>query len=249
MIKVAIIDDDRDSIALLQDALSGHSDVEITTVATDLVSGASMMRKDMPDLLFLDIEFPDENGVEWLEKSGLPGNLKVVFYTSYRRYIHQAMRIRIFDFLLKPLEKTDLDLILGRFRLEYNAMPYQNAPVCTTRDASTGSLLSITTITNDKMIMPPSCILYFRYDSERKLWEVVTTACKRYILKRHTTAESILNYGDKFVRTHKVFIINLDYLGMISGSDCILLPPYDTINEIKISKNYRRPLLDRFYDL
>lgn len=249
MIKVAIIDDDRDSIELLQQALSQRPDVELTTIATDLASGTAMMTKNTPDLLFLDIEFPDSNGIDWLEQAGLPYNMKVVFYTSYRRYIHQAMRIRIFDFLLKPVEKSDLDLILNRYQLEHNALPYQSAPACAPRDLNAGTLLSITTITNDKVIMPPSGILYFRYDSERKLWEVVTTSCKRYILKRHTTAESILNYGDKFVRTHKVFIINLDYLGMISGSNCILLPPFDNINEIKISKNYRRPLLDRFYDL
>ena len=110
-------------------------------------------------------------------------------------------------------------------------------------------LLSITSVTNSKVIVNPSDIVYFRYLAERKIWECVFYSLKRIILKRQTTAETILGFGPDFVRTHKHFIVNVRYIGIINGNDCILLPPLDNITEIKISKTYRRELMDRFYDI
>ena len=51
------------------------------------------------------------------------------------------------------------------------------------------------------------------------------------------------------MRTHKQYIVNVRYVGIINGNDCMLLPPLDNITEIKISKTYRRELMDRFYDI
>lgn len=92
-------------------------------------------------------------------------------------------------------------------------------------------------------------VLFFRYDTQRKLWEAVLTTMQRFILKRNTTSETLLNYSTQFVRTHKSYIVNLSYVGMISGNECHLIPPFDKFKGIKISKVYRRSFMDRFYDI
>ncbi|MDE7419133.1 MAG: LytTR family DNA-binding domain-containing protein [Muribaculaceae bacterium] len=254
-IKAVIIDDYLPSAKILADALQKREDIELCGIAESLNDGESLIAKHRPDIIFLDMEFPEGNGLSWFEETHLPENTRVVFHTCYQRYIHDALSLRVFDFLLKPFETSELDLVIKRLRsekpVEYEKQPLQHHDTTNLHLGShSGSrLLSITSVTNSKVIVNPADIVYFRYISDRKIWECVFYNLKRIILKRQTTAETILAYGPDFVRTHKQFIVNVRYIGIINGNDCMLLPPLDNITEIKISKTYRRELLDRFYDI
>ena len=253
-IKAVIIDDDLPSTNLLSEELRRRNDIELCGTAESLQEGEKLIAKYSPDLLFLDMKFPEGNGLTWYEEADLPENTRVVFHTCYQRYIHDALSLHVFDFLLKPFDASELDVVLKRFHSFPKAADQQKLtsaiPHKLPSDSYAGSrLLSITSVTNSKVIVNPAEIVYFRYQSERKIWECVFFNLKRIILKRQTTAETILGYGPDFVRTHKHFIVNVRYVGIINGNDCVLLPPLDNITEIKISKTYRRELMDRFYDI
>lgn len=253
-IKVVIIDDDVPSLLLLAEELSNRDDIELCATAESLLEGERLIAKFQPDIVFLDMKFPEGNGLTWYERTLLPDHTKVVFHTCYQRYIHDALSLRVFDFLLKPFAPTELDVILQRFKnlnrdTERIPSPIPRISPFTAGNPARPQLLSITSVTNSKLIVNPPDIVYFRYMSDRKIWECVFFNLKRIILKRQTTAETILGYGPDFVRTHKQYIVNVRYVGIINGNDCILLPPLDNITEIKISKTYRRELMDRFYDI
>ncbi len=253
-IKALIIDDDLPSIQLLSEELNRRKDIELCGCAETLQEGERLIAKHQPDLIFLDMQFPEGSGLTWYEETDLPENSKVVFHTCYQRYIHDALSLKVFDFLLKPFEASELDVVLNRLKNGtsangINLLPATESPTLHPESPQGSRLISITSVTNSKVIVNPSEIVYFRYLSERKIWECVFYSLKRIILKRQTTAETILGYGRDFVRTHKHFIVNVRYIGIINGNDCILLPPLENINEIKISKTYRRELMDRFYDI
>ncbi len=253
-IKAIIIDDDLPSIKLLSEELIGRKDIELCGCAETLQEGEKLIAKHQPDLIFLDMQFPEGSGLAWYEETDLPENSKVVFHTCYQRYIHDALSLRVFDFLLKPFEASELDVVIKRLKTAptengQHLIPATEIPNLHPGTPQGSRLLSITSVTNSKVIVNPSEIVYFRYLSDRKIWECVFYSLKRIILKRQTTAETILAYGRDFVRTHKHFIVNVRYIGIINGNDCILLPPLENINEIKISKTYRRELMDRFYDI
>lgn len=253
-IKAVIIDDDLPSTQLLAQELARRDDIELCATSESLQEGEKLIARHQPDLIFLDMKFPEGNGLAWYEETTLPEHTKVVFHTCYQRYIHDALSLRVFDFLLKPFDPNELEVIIKRLR--HLGKPQQKytpfigqIPNCNPNQGGHPRLLSITSVTNSKMIVNPADIVYFRYMSDRKIWECVFYNLKRIILKRQTTAETILGYGPDFVRTHKQFIVNVRYVGIINGNDCILLPPLDNITEIKISKTYRRELMDRFYDI
>lgn len=253
-IKAIIIDDDIPSIRLLAEELSRRDDIELCASAESLQEGEQLIERHQPDLIFLDMKFPEGNGLAWYEHIELPAHSKVVFHTCYQRYIHDALSLRVFDFLLKPFDPSELDVIINRCNNLDKTQPKPSTAIgamatYTPTPGGNPRLLSITSVTNSKVIVNPSDIVYFRYVSDRKIWECVFYNLKRIILKRQTTAETILGYGPDFVRTHKQYIVNVRYVGIINGNDCILLPPLDNITEIKISKTYRRDLMDRFYDI
>lgn len=249
-ITVIIIDDDIPSAELLRDALATHPDVHLLGTYTTLAKGRKAIEELNPELVFLDIEFPDGSGLDLFENDKRYPGTHFIFYTLYSKYFHEAFRLRAFDYLLKPFDPDEVALILERYRLD-DVLPggYSEEIHSFFSDRAEIQPIAITTLTNEKIIVPPSSIIFFRYDSERKIWEAVLANLHRYILKRHTNADLILSYGPSFVRTHKSYIVNIHYLALITGNECRLLPPFNEITEIKISKSYRRQLLDRFYDI
>lgn len=254
-IKVVLIDDDPSSIQLLSKNLVNRDDIIVCGTADNLEDGSVLVKELRPDILFLDMHFPSSNGLEWYENTDLPANTKVVFHTCYQRYIHDALSLKVFDFLLKPFDPSELEVIINRYKRIGTVSDPQSLSLLTPMRQTEQGIgknirmrpLAITSVINSKIIVNPDEIVYFRYISDRKIWECVFSNLKRIILKRQTTAETILGYGSDFVRTHKQYIVNIRYVGIISGSDVILIPPLDCITEIKISKSYRSDLMDRFY--
>lgn len=252
-IRIIISDDDPAAVELLHKGLKAYPWAEVVaTTSEGAEATVNLIESCNPDLIFLDIELgPEVSGLDVIRGMGDSerSNIKIVFYSSYRKYLLQAIRLDAFDFLLKPFDPEELAIIMNRYRHDGMRSPGMLPELQRAlKSSSDVRALSITTITNDKLILAPHKIVFFKYDSERKLWEVVLDDFKRIILKRHTKAETILNFGPDFIRTHKTYIINIMYLGMISNAECTLVPPYDTM-EIRISKAYKRQLLDRFYDL
>lgn len=251
-VRVAIVDDDPGSVEVLEQGLKHFPYIELVSTGTSVADVQRILHDEAPEILFLDVELNDESGLDALQRegSGAMRGTRIVVYSSYRQYLLQALRIHVFDFLLKPFDQDELAMILNRY------MMARNEPQTCTCDKpdrgvmrQPGQPLTMTSITNDRIVVAPSRIVYFKYDSKRKLWEAVLSDLSRMLLRNQTTAETILNYGDSFVRTHKIFIVNINYIGMISGTECKLIPPYSSYADIRVSKTYRRALLDRFYDI
>lgn len=246
MIRVVIIDDDKPSVDVLAEALKGFAHVEVVDVAYNGMDGAAAVFAHKPQLLFLDIELPDANGMDFLAgiRQKVAWEMRVVFYTSYERYLLQALRMQAFDFLLKPVDRKELERLLERYGQEARPLP-----AVLSGSGNGEKLLLITTIINEKIVLRSRNVGYFRYNSARKLWEVALDDGRCIVLKHNTTAEIILAYGPEFVQIHKTFIINLRYLNLIQGNLCLMLHPFEHVKELKISKLYRKKLLECFYDL
>lgn len=251
-IDTVIIDDDRASIQVLADRLKAFPEVRLVATAGNGEEGRNTVVRHKPELLFLDVELSDTTGLEFLASidERIDWEMKVVFYTSYEKYLLPALRLQVFDFLLKPVNDSELSLIMDRFLLAREESHRQSSQPVPPRplQPSAQSIL-ITTITNDKLIVRSENIGYFKYDSERKLWKVVLNSLQHFILKHQTTADTILNYSPDFIQIHKSYIININYLYLISENSCTLLPPFNKVSELKVSKMYKKKLLDKFYDM
>ena len=108
LLKTIIIDDEPDSIKLLELQLSQHCpEIEIASTYTSSVKALPGIEKLQPDLIFLDIEMPVMNGFELLEKIlHLP--FSVIFITAYNQYALKAFRFNAVDYLVKPIDAGDL---------------------------------------------------------------------------------------------------------------------------------------------
>ena len=142
--KVAIVDDDELSLDNLVFGLQKFENFHLEGTARNGVSGKKLIAKVRPDLLFLDVELPDMRGMDLLDsiRESLTWGMKVVFYTAYDKYMMSAIRQSAFDYLLKPFEDKDLELIISRFmeriELERKAAFFPAALWCLLRQMTCG---------------------------------------------------------------------------------------------------------------
>lgn len=108
MIKAMIVDDEPYCCEALSILLERYCPQ--VTIAGSYHSGADALtaiRQERPQLLFLDIEMPRMNGFELLENiKELP--LQLIFTTSYDQYAIKAIRFSALDYLLKPIDREEL---------------------------------------------------------------------------------------------------------------------------------------------
>lgn len=108
MLRSIIIDDEPQNATILKNDLNTHCpSVEVVSICHSGKEGIIAIKKEKPDLVFLDIEMPWMNGFEMLE---MLDDIKfsIIFTTAHDEFAAKAFRISAVDYLLKPIDAIDL---------------------------------------------------------------------------------------------------------------------------------------------
>ncbi len=250
--KVVIIDDDEIARDNLVYELQDFPRFQIAGIAKNGNSGKKLVLKTMPDLLFLDVELPDMKGMELMQmiRKDITWNMKVIFYTAYDRYMRDAIRESAFDYLSKPIDKILLSEMLQRFITHIEQLHPQQIPVDIQIKSNSplDNTLILTSPTNDLCFIRPENIGYFKYNPDKKQWEVyLNYPPTPVLLKKGFKAETILKSAPCFIQIHQSYIININYLVMIKDKKCVMYPPFNHENDLQVSKIHMKKLQDRFF--
>lgn len=247
-IKAVIVDDEETAIDNLCFELKKYQWVSVEGIAHNGNSGIRLIEKEHPDLLFLDVELPDMLGMDVAIKVHEIQNwdMHIIFYTAYNKYLIDALRNYAFDFLLKPVDPNELAKALGRLR-ETGVKNSTNFLMNNGREGEKSFM--VVTPMGDLRVLRVSDIGYFRYVSDRKIWEVALANGSFIPLKRNTRAEHLCAYDPAFVQIHQSYIINMNYLLMVQGGQCVMYPPFNEVDELQVSKKYKKEMMERFCQL
>lgn len=114
-----IIEDEIPAVKRLQRLLD-ETDPNAEVVATiDSVESAINWLRNFspPDLIFLDIQLADGVSFDIFEQ--IEVNCPIIFTTAYDQYMLKAFQVNSVDYLLKPIERADLQRALAKFRKLY----------------------------------------------------------------------------------------------------------------------------------
>jgi len=107
-IKSIIVDDEKHGRENLAGILREFCpEVELLGEANSVEAALTIIREQPPDLVFLDIEMPRENGFQLLERLQ-NFHFEVIFVTAYGSYAIKAIRFSAADYILKPINRNDL---------------------------------------------------------------------------------------------------------------------------------------------
>jgi two-component system LytT family response regulator len=101
-IRTLVVDDEPVARARLVTLLGEEPDVEVIGECSNGAEACEAIRKDAPDLVFLDVQMPAMNGFAVCEALGPDRMPAVVFVTAYDEYALQAFEVHALDYLLKP---------------------------------------------------------------------------------------------------------------------------------------------------
>ena len=124
LIRAYVVDDERLAVRRLTRLLTDTGRVAVTGSSSDPEEALSALRDADVDVVFLDIQMPEMNGFQLIER--LNRNIPVVFTTAYDRYALEAFAVNSIDYLLKPVEAARLEKALDkleRFRVSSPAAP------------------------------------------------------------------------------------------------------------------------------
>ncbi|MBC6489698.1 LytR/AlgR family response regulator transcription factor [Flavihumibacter stibioxidans] len=114
--KVLIIEDEDLAVRKLQKTLqSVDSGAEVVGITDSIRSSVKWLQDNQaPDLILMDIELADGQSFEIFDKVEV--NSTVIFTTSYDEYALKAFKVNSVDYLLKPVQKEDLEAALEKFK-------------------------------------------------------------------------------------------------------------------------------------
>ncbi len=208
MLKAYIVDDEplaRDELKYL---LNRSKQVEIigeSDCVEDTISDISLLK---PDIVFLDIELADDNGLSLAKQlETIKPTPAIVFATAYDEYAFQAFELNAIDYILKPFDEQRIQKTLEKI------MKMQKVEE---KDSSINHSLinnengKIAVLVNERIILLTLADLLYLESSEGKC-SIVTINQEYTVSEALVVLEKKLN-PSKFLRVHRSFIVNLDYI-------------------------------------
>ncbi|HTE25836.1 LytR/AlgR family response regulator transcription factor [Flavitalea sp.] len=114
MISAVIIDDEKNNIRNLELMLKQHCpQITVSGKAMSADEGIKLIGKEQPDIVFLDIQMPGENGFDMLKQ--IPDrSFELIFITAYDQYGIEAIKFSALDYLLKPVKTVELKTVVQK---------------------------------------------------------------------------------------------------------------------------------------
>lgn len=103
-IKAVIVEDSRLARNELKELLKSHTSIQLIGEAENVDNALDLIKKEQPDLLFLDINMPEKDGFELLEM--LDEVPITIFTTAYDEYAIKSFEYNALDYLLKPINEN-----------------------------------------------------------------------------------------------------------------------------------------------
>lgn len=215
--KAIIIDDEPDAIKTLEWEITKHcKEIEIVGKYTNPNEGLEAIKKEIPDILFLDIQMPKLNGFDLLDKIPVI-NFNVIFVTAYDEYAVKAFRINAVDYLLKPIIASDLLDAIKRVNVK-NSLNHKTEIDNTLQIEKLKKNFNKIPLTDADGIefVFPNQIVYCQ--SEGSYSYVILEDKKVLITKSLGEMEEFLSEHN-FIRTHRSFIVNLNHISKYVKND------------------------------
>lgn len=250
--KILIIEDERHNASRLKRLLAEISpEFEVVGVLETVKESINWMKKEAaPDVILMDIRLSDGLSFDIFDKADIVS--PVIFTTSYDEYAVRAFKVNSIDYLLKPIEKEELEAALEKAEMERK----RNVPALELEQ-----LLHLfrekTPVFRKRFLLPGfngyktisvSEIAYFF--TEQKITYLVTHEGNSEILGQTMDELEDELDPDIFFRANRQFIIRIDSVGKIqndTNGKLKLILKHDHVAEIIVSRE-KAPLIKKWLD-
>ncbi len=229
MIKCLIVDDEPLAREAIRVYIEKLPELEIVDECENAIQAMSCLRQKRIDLIFLDIEMPEIDGITFLQMvKTIPG---VIFTTAYRNYAVEAFDLDVIDYLLKPISFDRFVAAINKF---YDRT---NKPVHAQAEQNQVAVKSLNVKADRKIHkIDLAAIQYIE-----SLKDYVKIVCENETLLTHDSLSKMEDYlaESGFIRIHRSYLVAIDKIKSFNAESVFLKD-----KELPISRTYKKPVLD-----
>ena len=233
--KVFIVEDEINNLEGIQHLIASYcKDIVIVGFARTVKESLKLIPELNPECILLDIKLPDGSGFDILQQ--LPNEkFKIIFTTAYDDYAIKAFKFSAIDYLLKPIDKTELLEAFHKVKLQKGSI---NSNIAKGK-------LPLPTL-QGVIIVDISQII--RCEAEDNYTTVILQNNKKYVISKTMLLleEFLREYG--FIRCHRSHLINPSFITFLEKGKSAQITMQNG-DHVPWSENYRKQILDIFGQL
>jgi DNA-binding LytR/AlgR family response regulator len=234
-IKCLLVDDEPLAMDILESYIQQVPDLELVGKCQSAMKAYEILRQQEIDLIFLDIEMPQLNGIEFINT--LEKTPNVIFTTAHRHYAFEGYELDVLDFLLKPVS-------FGRFLKSINKLHHKNSANETIEEPAEelekSDKMTFIYVKEDKKMVK----IYLEdvnYIESLKDYVCIHTQTARIITKQQISYLEQKLPEEDFLRVHRSFIISIRKIKAFNANQIEL----EDNKELPIGRSYKPLVLER----
>ena len=206
-----IVDDEPLAVRLLESYVEKTPDLKLMASFTDSITAINAIKAQKPDLLFLDIQMPNIDGMELAHS--LPEETRVIFTTAFKEYAFESYEVNALDFLLKPIRYNKFLVAVEKAKKFFQKQPVVHPQQPNTVFIRVDGEWRNIPIEQITYVSGMKDYVLFYLDNEPKA------------LITHLTMKAVEEMlpKDKFLRIHRSYIIAVDKIQKVDRNDCVYI--------------------------
>ena len=237
MIRCLAIDDEPLALRQIKSYIERTPELDLVAMCSSAIDAREVLQREQIDLMFVDINMPDLNGVDFVRELSSPP--MVVFTTAYSEYAIEGFRLDAVDYLLKPFSYDEFARATSKAKslYELNKLRETHSQLesSVVEDEGSSEANDYISIKADYKItmVRYADIIYIESVGEYVRLHLCNAPAITTLF-RLKNMESALP-SDKFMRVHRSYIVNLGHVTGYSRSRVML----DNGEYVPVSVNYR----------
>lgn len=229
LLRALIVDDEPLARSNLLGLLARDSDVQVVGQCSSGEDALAAIPALKPDIVFLDVQMPECDGFEVLERLGGAPDFAIVFVTAYQEHAVRAFEVGALEYLLKPFDDKRFAQVLERIKARHTQPPEAKRFII----KSSGAIDVVKLSEID-------------WVEAADYYSTLHAAGKSHMLRRSLADLETQLAPHGFVRIHRSAIVNLDRIASLDiredGEYEVLLRDGE---RLRMSRGYRKNVLER----
>jgi DNA-binding LytR/AlgR family response regulator len=207
-IRTIIIDDDKDWLDILKTMIKSQQQLNLIGSFTSAVAAHSLITEGSVDLILQDIEMPEVNGMEFIERLSKPP--MVVFVTSHPEFAVRSYEVNAVDYLVKPIAIPRFLQAMEKVTSKWTEKQAQT---------SADNAYFFIRENNNYVKVEMDKVLYLK--SMENYTQIVTTD------QLYTTLMPLSNVKEQlppelFLRVHRSYVVNLSKITAVNRTEVLI---------------------------
>jgi DNA-binding LytR/AlgR family response regulator len=215
-IRTLIVDDEPIAQDILETYILKIPELELAGKCRNALEAFSMLNKVQTDLMLLDINMPEISGMDFLKSLKNPPH--VIFTTAYSEFAIESYEQNAIDYLLKPISFERFLKAIDKTVKIINSESSENTASITTHGTAAENANNLVFVKSEGKLIKIDLNQLWLVEGLKDYVQLWMDDTKVIVHSTMKSLEELLLSNPHFIRVHKSYIINMQYIDEVWGN-------------------------------